>query len=105
MHSLLACMDVSAGERLFACQLAPETNPPLSPFAKGGLRGDLVRVFTLSVASWQCKFQSAWLGFFVDFFRVEHALGDDFPIVVGVLAVETTTITFVACGAAYLMHL
>ena len=52
-----------------------------------------MRVFTLSVASWQCKFQSAWLGFFVDFFRVEHALGDDFPIVVGVLAVRLITLS------------
>jgi hypothetical protein len=67
--------------------------PPLSRFAKGGIKEALMRD-SIRLAR-----------IFINLFRVENALGDRLPIAVGVLAKETTPITFMACGAAYLVHL
>ena len=59
--------------------------PPLSRFAKGGIKEALMRD-SIRLAR-----------IFINLFRVENALGDRLPIAVGVLAKETTPITFMAC--------
>src|SRR5689334_12879226 len=51
------------------------------------------------------RFQILWLGLFVDNFRVEHALGNHFPVSSGALAKKAALVAFVAGSAADLVDL